>query len=122
MRRRPRHTDQKKRTRRASSKDSNFNWPIQGELPRMRPHIRRAHQWPTVFAHDENIEVAAGRIVPDGVELHQTGGVTLENVKSPCHAHPPSVRHVRIGLYKFAWLPRESPETGTLGTLVRCPC
>jgi hypothetical protein len=65
-----------------SSKDSNIQLVDQGELPQdatLTFAVRT--QWPTAFAHDENIEVATSDESSATVLSFVNGGITLENAQ-----------------------------------------
>ena len=108
-----------------SSKDSNIQLADQGELPpdaTLTFAVRT--QWPTVFAHDENIEVAAGDESSPTVLSFINGGVTLENAQvavatlNPAKAFGTSA----FGPLQFRVVAKGiAGDWQPLGTLVRLP-
>jgi hypothetical protein len=108
-----------------SSKDSNIQLADQGELPpdaTLTFAVRT--QWPTVFAHDENIEVATSDESSATVLNFINGGITLENAQvavatlNPAKAFGTSA----FGPLQFRVVAKGiTGDWQPLGTLVRLP-
>jgi hypothetical protein len=108
-----------------SSKDSNIQLADQGELPpdaTLTFAVRT--QWPTVFAHDENIEVATSDESSATVLNFSNGGITLENAQvavatlNPAKAFGTSA----FGPLQFRVVAKGiTGDWQPLGTLVRLP-
>jgi hypothetical protein len=108
-----------------SSKDSNIQLADQGELPpdaTLTFAVRT--QWPTVFAHDENIEVATSDESSATVLNFINGGITLENAQvavatlNPAKAFGTSA----FGPLQFRVVAKGiTGDWQSLGTLVRLP-
>jgi hypothetical protein len=109
----------------SSSKDSNIQLADQGELPpdaTLTFAVRT--QWPTVFAHDENIEVATSDESSATVLNFMNGGITLENTQvavatlNPAKAFGTSA----FGPLQFRVVAKGiAGDWQPLGTLVRLP-
>jgi hypothetical protein len=108
-----------------SSKDSNIQLADQAELPpdaTLTFAVRT--QWPTVFAHDENIEVATSDESSATVLNFINGGITLENAQvavatlNPAKAFGTSA----FGPLQFRVVAKGiTGDWQPLGTLVRLP-
>jgi hypothetical protein len=108
-----------------SSKDSNIQLADPGELPQdatLTFAVRT--QWPTVFAHDENLEVATSDESSTTVLSFANGGITLENAQvavatiNPAKAFGSSA----FGLLQFRVVAKGIPgDWQPLGNLVRLP-
>jgi hypothetical protein len=108
-----------------SSKDSNIQLADEGELPtdaNLTFAVRTL--WPTVFARDENIEVATGDESSATVLSFANGGITLENAQvavatlNPAKAFGSSA----FGLLQFRVVAKGiSGDWQPLGNLVRLP-
>jgi hypothetical protein len=108
-----------------SSRDSNIQLADQGELPQdatLTFAVRT--QWPTVFARDENIEVATGDESSATVLSFTNGGITLENAQvavatlNPAKAFGASA----FGLLQFRVVAKGiTGDWQPLGNLVRLP-
>jgi hypothetical protein len=108
-----------------SSKDSNIQLTDQGELPQdaiLTFAVRT--QWPTVFAHDENIEVATSDESSTTALTFVNGGITLENAQvavatlNPAKAFGTSA----FGLLQFRVVAKGiTGDWQLLGNLVRLP-
>src|ERR1700688_1024191 len=108
-----------------SSKDSNIQLADPGELPQdatLTFAVRT--QWPTVFARDENIEVATSDESSAAVLSFINGGITLENAQvavamlNPAKAFGNSA----FGLLQFRVVAKGiAGDWQPLGTLVRLP-
>jgi hypothetical protein len=109
----------------SSSKDSNIQLADQGELPpdaTLTFAVRT--EWPTVFAHDENIEVATSDQSFATVLNFINGGITLENAQvavatlNPAKAFGTSA----FGPLQFRVVAKGiTGDWQPLGTLVRLP-
>jgi hypothetical protein len=108
-----------------SGKDSNIQLTDQSEIPQdasLSFAVRT--QWPAAFAHDENVEVAAGDDSSATVLSFANGGITLENAQvavvtvSPAKAFGASA----YGPLQFRVVAKGvAGDWQPLGTLVRLP-
>jgi hypothetical protein len=108
-----------------SSKDSNIQLADQGELPpdaTLTFAVRT--QWPTVFAHDENIEVATSDESSATVLNFINGGITLENAQVAVATLNPAKAFGTSAFGPLQFRVAAKGITGDwqpLGTLVRLP-
>jgi hypothetical protein len=109
----------------ASGTDSNIQLADPGELPQdaILTFALRT-QWPTVFTHDENVEVATGDESSAAVLSFSNGGITLENAQVAVATLNPAAAFgaSAFGPLQFRVVARGVPgDWQPLGNLVRLP-
>jgi hypothetical protein len=109
----------------ASGTDSNIQLADPGELPQdaILTFALRT-QWPTVFAHDENVEVATADEAFTATLSFANGGITLENTQVAVATLNPGAAFgaSAFGPLQFRVVARGVPgDWQPLGNLVRLP-